>query len=67
MPVTVEMTGFRRYGVTLGRTPPASGRIVALGPAGVTVRFDAVLAGLDTVTVEGDRVKSAPVYIRRSL
>ncbi len=53
------MTGFHRYGVSFGRSAPVRGTIVALGPAGVTVKLHAVLEGLDTVTVEPARVTAA--------
>jgi hypothetical protein len=56
MAVMVDMAGFRRYGISVGQVPPVRGKIVALGPAGVTVKLTAVLAGLDTVTVEPARV-----------
>jgi hypothetical protein len=42
--------------VSVGDVSPVSGRIVALGPAGITVKLAAVLDGLDTVTVERARV-----------
>jgi hypothetical protein len=59
MQVTVDLAGFHRWGVTVRRTTPASGTIVALGSAGITVRLDTVLEGLDTVTVDADRVTAA--------
>ena len=52
----VNLSGFRRYGVSVAQTPPVHGRIVALGRAGVTVKLNAVTEGLDTVTVKPDRV-----------
>jgi len=56
MRVIVDLADFHRWGVTVRRTTPASGTIVALGPAGITVKLDAVPEGLDTVTVGADRV-----------
>jgi hypothetical protein len=59
MPVRVDMTGFHRYGISIGRVPAVSGTIVALGPKGVTVKLSAALDGLDTVTIEPKRVVTA--------
>jgi hypothetical protein len=59
MPVNVDMAGFQRYGVSVGHTAPVRGTIVALGPAGVTVKLHDVLEGLDTVTVDPARVTAA--------
>ena len=60
LPVMVDMAGFHRYGVAVAQTTPVSGTIVALGPAGITVKLDALLDGLDTVTLEPGRVTAAP-------
>ncbi len=59
MPVLVDMGGFRRYGISIDGAPPVRGKIVALGRAGVTVKLNAVLAGLDTLTVKPGRVAVA--------
>src|SRR5207302_3818975 len=59
MPVIVDMGGFRRYGISLGEGTSARGTIVAVGPAGITIKLDDVLAGLDTVTKEPARVTAA--------
>ena len=56
MPVLVNLAGFQRYGISVDQPHPVSGRIVAVGPAGVTVKLNAVLDGLDTITVEPGRV-----------
>jgi hypothetical protein len=56
MPVRIDMAGFHRYGISIGRVPAVSGRIVALGPKGVTVKLNAALNGLDTITIDPKRV-----------
>jgi len=59
MPVLVDLTEFHRDGVSLEDAPAVGGKIVAVGWAGVTVRLNSVLRGLDTVTVKRRRVTTA--------
>jgi hypothetical protein len=60
MPVVVDMTGFRRYGLSVGEEASVvCGTVVAIGPDGITVRLEARLLGLDTVTVAAERVSPA--------
>jgi hypothetical protein len=56
MTVRVDLAGFTRYGFSIGRLPPARGKVVAVGPKGVTVKLEPAVAWLDTVTIERDRL-----------
>lgn len=56
MAVVVELSGFTRYGMSIGQLPPVHGKIVALGPRGITVKLEPGVAWLDTVTIEPERV-----------
>ena len=60
MPVVVDMAGFERYGLSVGEEGSSlCGRGVAIGDAGITVKLEARILGLDTVTVASERVTAA--------
>jgi hypothetical protein len=60
MPVVVDMAGFQRYGLSVGEEASVvCGTVVAMGPDGITVRLEARLLGLDTVTVAPELVTAA--------
>ena len=58
MNVTVDLSGFTKNGVSLGRASTA-GTIVAMGYEGITVQLHATVEGVSVVTVPFERVAVA--------